>query len=1140
MNIQMPQKEIESKISEIFSLLEETFKGKDNKKIKEAMVKLNEIFSDLKSSINLLFIALSTKVISGKEISLELHKSVVLFLKNLFMVNNILEPKEIFSCLNQIFDLIFNKSKDIPHLIDNSFVETFVEMIKSLLSSVKLLGNTDIIIQLFKILLNNLKNVSKENYLQTAKSVVLLSSSLLDSERAVSDNYEQLLTDYYIPIINNIFLNVPNYLNPKSNIYNYEFITIIRLLLDGFYSNLIKLKGFYQNEKVKEIFMKFFQEYGIYCFELIQLMPQVDEETKNNYANPNPIIVFNKDVKICYELNLMKSKAIQFLSLIIQISSLREKNMTEDENNYLTDKDLQKMITDLIALIINTFQDILSNKEKFNFIKKYSGEVYDKDDSYNALLFQICAFLTRGLIREPIKTNFSGNIRQFLLNILFPLIVTIEDEKIFLETDPEGYHQYLNDIIFKFKNKIFRTSACFLVKKICDKFEEMSNFVLSFCLEMLNYIIKESKTSGDSSEYNVYLKYRENTMIDQFNDKIKLDFSLLIILILKDKINQNAYLKKRFLNILLENYANIQLIPFSIIKIKICKIYYYFLPMFFGKGEMILEDKKRIFLENIVDYLLNCIVQQNINNDEEYSQALSYEATSTIIRLMSFQRDPEKEKLKNFFSLKDYVTQNLEKNFRILIQLIPNIDIYIFYLLIDQIISNIKINQRSLIFECLNILTKKFLVLYLAQNKETKLFFSQYFTIINSLLTGENKISADNKEEISKFNEYFDPVLNYIKNPNKFTYYEQLISNAEQCIKSFDGINERSILVLKSIKLILEKDSCTSLSSYNFVSTFLANIQKNKCEKPFNEQEIFNEILEIIKRSFNFKEETLKSSIDYALLLTLQILNINSNLNQEVFEFLILQSFYHFELPTGKDNLFSFSENINQLSLANISLGLIFKPEQTFQILIKKMVVLINGEAKEIMRIEKFIRMLGEILRISHPYYYPSLGKCIILGICSIFSNNKICQEFLNHAVEFKCLLLIIFIKLTLFHRAKKCIILENLMKKELKCNFVEEEESEDEEEEESEDEDEFNLYIDQALNSNDNIKSSDEFKFFAKVMKNIKENDPISYTYLSEKTKNGIKAIEELSQIRNIKIKYNDKEYTVPRKTVKIIGKKK
>ena len=258
---------------------------------------------------------------------------------------------------------------------------------------------------------------------------------------------------------------------------------------------------------------------------------------------------------------------------------------------------------------------------------------------------------------------------------------------------------------------------------------------------------------------------------------------------------------------------------------------------------------------------------------------------------MNFQKDPEqdkeKEKEKNIFSLKDYVSLNLEKNFGILIQLISNIDIYIYFLLLDQIISNIKINQRNLIFECLNLLTKKFLLLYIGQNNEKQLYFSQFFTIINSLLTGENKISPENKEEISKFNEYFDPVINYIKNPNKFIYYEQLISNVEQCIKSFDGINERAILVLKSIKLILQKDDCTSLSCYNFVSTFLAYIQKNKCEKPFNEQEIFNEILEIIKLGFTFQDETLKTSLNYALLLTLQILNINPNLNQEVFKYLI-------------------------------------------------------------------------------------------------------------------------------------------------------------------------------------------------------------------------------------------------------------
>ena len=45
----MTQQEIGAKIIEIYTLLEETFKGKDNKKIKEAMLKLNEIFSDFKN-----------------------------------------------------------------------------------------------------------------------------------------------------------------------------------------------------------------------------------------------------------------------------------------------------------------------------------------------------------------------------------------------------------------------------------------------------------------------------------------------------------------------------------------------------------------------------------------------------------------------------------------------------------------------------------------------------------------------------------------------------------------------------------------------------------------------------------------------------------------------------------------------------------------------------------------------------------------------------------------------------------------------------------------------------------------------------------------------------------------------------------
>ena len=259
---------------------------------------------------------------------------------------------------------------------------------------------------------------------------------------------------------------------------------------------------------------------------MLHLSPAFDEATTQQFVKPNPIIVFGSNQKLCYEMNHMKSKAIQFLSFITQISTVEEKFMDEDSKNSINDKELKELLIKLIYSIVNTFEDILNNENKFNFLRKYTGEFNDEDDCYNMVLFQICVFLTRSLIREPIKTQFSGHMKQFLLNMLFPMIVTIDDEQNFAETDPEGYHQYINDITSMFKIKNFRTSGCFLIKKICEKFEDMSNFVLSFCIEMMNYIITGGQINTQVSDYNIYLKNKKDALIDQFNDKKKLDFAL--------------------------------------------------------------------------------------------------------------------------------------------------------------------------------------------------------------------------------------------------------------------------------------------------------------------------------------------------------------------------------------------------------------------------------------------------------------------------------------------------------------------------------------------------------------------------------------------------------------------------------------
>jgi hypothetical protein len=1138
MNSQLSKEQLD--LIDMLKLLEETFAGNDTKKIDEAKNKLQQKFQNIKYAISLLFQALSIDSIENRKIPENLHKSVAIYLKNIFLRNNeSFGEADLISYLQKIIELVLTPNKVNPN-IHNPTIFNVIQTIITYLSSSKLLlknENKNYIIQLFDVLLKSIKSVSSEDFLIIGKTIILICSALLSSKSADKDNYEEIIRNYYIPIINIIFANVPNYIDPKNNIYNNEFISLLKYLFDGFYSNLSKMRGVLDVEKRKDISIKFFREYGLYSYELIQLTPSFDKATADKFGKPNPIIVFNVDEKKCYDINHMKSKVIQFLSFITQISTIETKKAEDDSKNVINDQELVDLINKVIYLIINSFRDILNNKEKFYFIRRYNEEFNEEEDSFNILLFQICVFLTRSLIREPIKSEFTNNMKQFLLNILFPMVVTIEDEKDFLDMEPEGYHLYINDISSEFKNKNFRTAACFLINKISEKYEDMFYFISSFSIEMLNFIINEGKIqTGVSQEFNVYIKNIKEALINQFNEVIKLDFSLLIILILKEKIKKNPIFKNSLREIFINNQDKIHSIDNPIIKIKLCKIYNYYLPKFFKKGNDINENIKKKCIENAINFLLNNIIQKNRpNGDDEYLQALSYEASDAITELLSLSKSDENKERQLLYL---YINQNLDKNFALIIKLIENVDIYSFFLVIDQILSNVQISQRNLLFECINNLTKKFLGQFLKQNPENKLFSSQYFNCLNSFLTGKNKINPDNKEEIKKFNEIFDPVLSYIKNPKKFNLYEELVSLTEDYIKAFNGINERSSLVLKSLKLILDYEKTTSSISYSFTSTFLSYIQKNISDEPLDQAELFKEILIIIKKSFEFIEESNKTSKLYALLLTLQILNLNPNLPEEIFSFLIFHSMNSFEIIEINDEFYNDRNNVNQLSLANVSLGFIFKPDLTFKILQRQIIL---NENRKIIYFDKFYQLLLLILNLSYPDYNPLLGKCMILGICGILS-NKTCLDYLNAHKDNKIFLLKIFIKFIFLHKKEKTTILNRLMKRELKCNFVEEENEEEEEEEEEEDDEidqEFNEKVENILGGDNSINNSDEFKYYTEIMKYIKETDNDIYNFIVKENPNGnSNIIEELFKVRNIKIKYNDKELTVPRKTVKIVRK--
>ena len=283
------------------------------------------------------------------------------------------------------------------------------------------------------------------------------------------NNFEKIINTYYFGVLDIVFNNVPKYINPEKNMFSEDYLIILDELIEDMYLNMNNLGKIESIDKVKylEVYSNMFKKYGKIIYELIKIQLPLDEESKHVFIIQNPIISFtlSKNESLCSKINTMKSKCFQFISFSIQKISIKLTNKS-NTSFIIQDPSFIGLFVDLMKLVIKSLEDILSNKEKFLLIKTSKEGIFTSDSNYNYLLFQMFLYLTRCLIRDPIKKEFSSYINNFILNILFPLATFEESEKIFMEEDSETYNNYINDILYYFKFRNFRTCLCFLLKKI--------------------------------------------------------------------------------------------------------------------------------------------------------------------------------------------------------------------------------------------------------------------------------------------------------------------------------------------------------------------------------------------------------------------------------------------------------------------------------------------------------------------------------------------------------------------------------------------------------------------------------------------------------------------------------------------------
>ena len=1221
MSNQLTTNEETEELYKILSLLEVTYSSTDSSQIKSVQDQLQTYANNLPVFTNLLYKSLFINKIKEKPISLNLHKSAVIYIRNILLKNsNTFKAEEIYHFIKNFSLVLFSWEKN--ENLNNSTISTILQNIIHFLLSLESISNSPTFIEnlfsdIAKILLeNNQQYTNEKNIFITCDKIIGLSSSLLTSKSCDTKNYENLTKKYFLPIVDKILGLGKKYINPSMNIYNPNYCMIIKNLFDCIYNTLSYFKSFLSNELFKNINLYIFKTYWKYCQELIELCPSLDEKSKAKFGSQNPIIVLSIDEKEYNEINLMKSRVIQLNCYLIQsICNISfDFDFKKNADNEINDKDLITFIINIIKLIVKSFEDLLSNKEKFYFVRNFETEIFKDDNSINILLYELCVFLTRVLIRQPFKNTFRNDIKLFLLNILFPLFSTNDTERNQLEKFYETYHVYLDDIIEHFKIRNFRTSGIFLISKICNFFPDDNNFILSFSLEMFNYTINGGNINNEIN-YNIYLENKNKFMIDKLDDETKIDLFLLLLLVLKDKISNNNLFRNRLRELLIKNQLKLHQIQSLAIKIKICKLYSMYIPLLFkdeensnininnflskktlenniyNNNKLNNEENKNKFpeehykfIQNAIDYLLKNI-SQNITlnnktiNKNNYYQSLSHVAAESISDLIiSFKETTYEENEENNNIIKQenekltlvnqYIFKCLSEHFKIIINLILIIDNPSFYNLIDYTLKNVKPKEREDIFICLNNITQKF-INDLNKNKdneeENTPFIVEYFKILSDFLKGVNKLNKNDKKEIELFEEILNQVFNHINinELEKFEENDELIETIEDYINLVEYINEKSINIFKKVLPIIKKDNMCGNSLFSFLCTIMNYIPKTNNLDAKEKSKLIDEIIEIIKISFTLNDELYDNSVKHALLLTLKLFNMCINeIPFNILKELLIKSLNAFQ-PLTKDDLYMGDITdkvvINQLILTNISFGFIFRPADTFKIIFE------NNEIENVQNKEKkdenkdkdkdkdknkdkdkenkcpyltlFINIILHDIGTANTDYIILLNKCIILGLCSMFK-EKYCLEKLNKDINIKILMLQIFAKLIEKHKKQQVEQLNKIMKKETNCNFIEEQENEDDEDDDDdEDLEDIKETIQDILCENKNIKNADEYKYFCDIINEIKNNENNIYKVLNDSS-NG--ELEELLLIRNININYKGKEFTVPRKTVKIIKNKK
>ena len=758
-NNEISKEELEY-INNIVKCLEDTFKSTDKEIRKKAEKFLKQVEINLFSHLIQIF-----HFIKQKTITKELCNALLIFIRNsiiskkksnllskdnyieliMLIVNIIVDPGYPSECLremNKIFEEIIDNKEFIK---DKTIMKDFMNLFASKLK------NGLINIFSYKSLAYIFENILSSNCIDSSNCEYFIQIALSCNEQMLKNIIDILGKIDINKVTNNeIENNILYYLEAVKILY--ELALLISIMTQNQFDNFTKFG---------DVLMNYFFDSGIKLLTI-------------NYPKLEEAIM------------KMKTKILRFINSIVlnipQSLLSKDKKLIERHKNLIT-----FCIESLKAQNILFFNNDNSNEK--NLIEKFD--------------VQIIIYLYKMVFDSPFSNELSKYLPNITNGIIFPLLISSEEEINNLENDPYGnnYANFIYDLVTKKSLKQLKTTVSKFISIGCKSNEKYLQFIICYSIDIIQLCIgiPKEKTIESSliNQNDVFIFNDKTTEIN----KVEVSFLTLCIIykVISKKNNKLNYYKVIF-SFIQNNLKNVinKFVQNSIIKQRICL----FLSLYI-KDFININIDLNLF-KDICEFLFF-----NIFNEKQHIAAYeSFDAITKILTNKNFKNEItnylSKKYYEKFLSYVETYTNPLF--FDMLSEIIYSIeDLDDLLKLLGNLFIRIKkemmeVSPRRISQNNYNEMMQQEKSPYGKSNY--RLIISKCFSVLHKIFRNENLI-LKKYEQIEK---YIEPLMKYMRTPNKIDFDDDLINIIIVIIKTLKYLPNLAINLLPDIGQVLRKN----------------------------------------------------------------------------------------------------------------------------------------------------------------------------------------------------------------------------------------------------------------------------------------------------------------------------------------------